>query len=412
MSPSKKRRKSESHEPPKISCASTWVSPASVEEASSSSPCVSHEFYFQLVMTPALGDGFRLRFRRHYADKVRRSEILSDPLAVPVRDASMTTEVDLEQLRNWNNSESFFVEQIMMDKDGKYLVKWFGFTQRCNTWEFLHNEAPALKRSYAMVKKALGSISKRYGIPMPPKTQTDFESTMFINRFRLQSTINNYGKSWTHVEDWLQLEEGVPVFKYSPVRLLSPRAKERVAKMTLREGCSCVTCDLQCSCQGTCGPACICPDLCSQRYLVEGRTLPLILFRVLQRGWGLFAVEPIPKYVFVVEFVGQVKLVEEMKPESDWSYTIPLNKGKMVVDAKDYGNEARFVNHSCDPNLEVRPVYLDVAKVARKSFHRIVFFSKRRIESGEELTLDYTKAGMKKTGLKCLCCASVCRKEF
>lgn len=46
------------------------------------------------------------------------------------------------------------------------------------------------------------------------------------------------------------------------------------------------------------------------------------------------------------------------------------------------GNEARFINHCCDPNCYTKTVTVGGAK-------HIAIYSKRPIRAGEELTYDY-----------------------
>lgn len=57
-----------------------------------------------------------------------------------------------------------------------------------------------------------------------------------------------------------------------------------------------------------------------------------------------------------------------------------------TVDSTVYGNISHFFNHSCDPNLVVRPCFL--ASQDRR-FHDLCFFSCRDIQAGEELCFDY-----------------------
>ena len=52
-------------------------------------------------------------------------------------------------------------------------------------------------------------------------------------------------------------------------------------------------------------------------------------------------------------------------------------------DAQLKGNAARFINHSCEPNL--RPQFLRTSTV----FPQVGLFAKRNIEAGEELTFTY-----------------------
>ena len=53
-----------------------------------------------------------------------------------------------------------------------------------------------------------------------------------------------------------------------------------------------------------------------------------------------------------------------------------------IVDATKKGNTTRWVNHSCEPNCATRCVVLDGKR-------RVVLYSSRNVEAGEELTYDY-----------------------
>jgi histone-lysine N-methyltransferase SETD1 len=53
-----------------------------------------------------------------------------------------------------------------------------------------------------------------------------------------------------------------------------------------------------------------------------------------------------------------------------------------IIDATFYGNKARYINHSCDPNLKSD-------KLVVNGETHIIFMANRFIESGEELTFDY-----------------------
>lgn len=56
------------------------------------------------------------------------------------------------------------------------------------------------------------------------------------------------------------------------------------------------------------------------------------------------------------------------------------------IDATHFGNEARYINHSCDPNLVVRSVYVEHLD---QRYHRLALFALRDIHEGEELSFDY-----------------------
>lgn len=74
------------------------------------------------------------------------------------------------------------------------------------------------------------------------------------------------------------------------------------------------------------------------------------------KGWGLFATEEIFSGAFVIEYRGEVIDKVELKKrqaishEKNNVYFIFLGND-MFIDATLYGNEARFINHSCYPNV-------------------------------------------------------------
>jgi SET domain-containing protein len=51
------------------------------------------------------------------------------------------------------------------------------------------------------------------------------------------------------------------------------------------------------------------------------------------------------------------------------------------------GNVARFFNHSCNPNLTKKQVYL--GDIGTGYFPRVAFFAARAIAMDEELCMDY-----------------------
>ena len=93
-------------------------------------------------------------------------------------------------------------------------------------------------------------------------------------------------------------------------------------------------------------------------------------------GLGLFAVEPIPKGVRVIEYVGNL-LSEEQYQASRSSYLFDIGP-KVTLDGSPRWNRARYVNHSCRPNCTTKTRKL-----------RVFIHSIRAIKAGEELTYDY-----------------------
>jgi len=72
------------------------------------------------------------------------------------------------------------------------------------------------------------------------------------------------------------------------------------------------------------------------------------------------------------------------------------------------GNCSRFVNHSCDPNMQNYQVWIENLD---RRLPRIAFFARRDIKPGEELVFDYKyETGAAKQRLLCYCGAANCRK--
>jgi histone-lysine N-methyltransferase SUV39H len=94
-----------------------------------------------------------------------------------------------------------------------------------------------------------------------------------------------------------------------------------------------------------------------------------------------------------------------------------LGHAKYAVDARFKGNLARFINHSCNPNLCINPSW---SSNLDRDQPTIAFFSCRNIAKGEELFIDYNAAlddcdihdvdeEEKNQSFVCKCGASNCR---
>lgn len=102
------------------------------------------------------------------------------------------------------------------------------------------------------------------------------------------------------------------------------------------------------------------------------------------QGRGAFAKRPIKKGTKLIEYVGEVISHEE----ADRRYPEDRNQrhhtflftidNKRIIDAAYGGNDARFINHSCDPNC----ISIDYGG-------EIFIEAKRDIAAGEELAYDY-----------------------
>lgn len=127
-------------------------------------------------------------------------------------------------------------------------------------------------------------------------------------------------------------------------------------------------------------------------------------------GMGLFAKTNIPKGTRIIEYTGERVpltnlLTDNHENESNKVYFFYLTQ-RTVIDGSRNGNEARFANHSCDPNCETY-----------NFDDRIFLYAMRDIIQGEELTYDYhLKPALRVAGKKfkkkdypCNCGSTNCR---
>jgi hypothetical protein len=104
----------------------------------------------------------------------------------------------------------------------------------------------------------------------------------------------------------------------------------------------------------------------------------------LIHGYGVFAVRRIRKGTTVVEYLGDrvshAQADERYKDKrADDNHTFLFTvDARTVIDAGVDGNEARYINHACDPNCES-------ATENRRVFIRAI----RTIQPEEELSYDY-----------------------
>ena len=108
-------------------------------------------------------------------------------------------------------------------------------------------------------------------------------------------------------------------------------------------------------------------------------------------GYGVFAKEKIPKGTRLIEYKGKRRTHEEADelaegdPDSGHTFLFTLNDD-YIVDANKRGNEARWINHSCEPNCEA---VIEEHPNGKRKKDRIYIETTRTIAKGEELTYDY-----------------------
>jgi SET domain-containing protein len=112
-------------------------------------------------------------------------------------------------------------------------------------------------------------------------------------------------------------------------------------------------------------------------------------------GLGLFAVAPIRKGKFIIEYWGKRVLWEKANLYS--KYLFDVDDDRWALDGSDRRNTARYINHSCRPNAEARMVRGEIR------IHAI-----KNIQPGDEITYDYGREYfddiISPIGCKCAAC--------
>lgn len=195
-----------------------------------------------------------------------------------------------------------------------------------------------------------------------------------------------------------------------------------------------------------CNSLCSCSENCRNRVTQKGVKLHFEVFKTRDRGWGLRSWDPIRAGTFICEYIGEVVDKIEVNDYSEeehynfratyldektqkWNHSPELigepsnNQSEIfkplpvIINAKNVGNVARFINHSCSPNVLWQPVLYDHNE---EGYPHIMFFAIKHIPPMTELTFDYGVSGDNglsslagiKGPKKCLCGSPQCRGLF
>ncbi|XP_018111224.1 histone-lysine N-methyltransferase SUV39H2 isoform X2 [Xenopus laevis] len=365
--------------------------------------------------------------------------------------------------KNLNNYEVEYLCDYRIEKGvEKFLVKWKGWPESSNSWEPTRNlKCPTLlkqfysdlyKYFYALKPNKKGVIKNN--IKSLDPSLSDYIVKKAKQRIVLRRWEEELNRKKSHsgmlfVENVVDLE-GPPIdFYYINDYKASPGVN------TLGEaivGCECSDCFKGKCCPTEagvlfaynehkqikippgrpiyeCNSRCKCGPDCPNRVVQKGPPYSLCIFRTDNgRGWGVRTLQKIKKNSFVMEYVGEVITSEEAERRGQqydsrgitYLFDLDYEADEFTVDAARYGNVSHFVNHSCDPNLQVFNVFIDNLDVR---LPRIALFSTRSIKAGEELTFDYQMKGSgdlstdsidmspakKRVRIACRCGAATCR---
>jgi len=111
----------------------------------------------------------------------------------------------------------------------------------------------------------------------------------------------------------------------------------------------------------------------------QKRTVRIEVRQSAVHGRGVYATQFIPKGTRIIEYTGErTSCAAAPNDENDpHTFNFGLDNGQ-VINPEIGGNEARWINHSCDPNCE-----------AAEEDDRIFIDAIRDIRAGEELFYDY-----------------------
>eukprot|EP00899_Mesostigma_viride_P015997 jgi/Mesvir1/24399/Mv11067-RA.1 len=126
------------------------------------------------------------------------------------------------------------------------------------------------------------------------------------------------------------------------------------------------------------------------------------------RGWGMVADADIEPGTFIIEYCGEVisddeaaRRVEDYEERGITDHYILTLSGSEVIDAYAKGSDARFINHSCDPNCETQKWTVN-GEVC------VGIFATKRIPKGTEFTYDYKFEYFGGPKTRCRCGATKC----
>nr|DAD30408.1 TPA_asm: hypothetical protein HUJ06_009259 [Nelumbo nucifera] len=201
-----------------------------------------------------------------------------------------------------------------------------------------------------------------------------------------------------------------------------------------------------------CGRKCGCGPGCVNRTSQRGLKYRLEVFRTPNKGWAVRSWDSIPSGAPVCEYTGILMRTDELENVSENNYifeidclqtmkgldgrerrlrdvSIPTttnldrtddkkleNVPEFCIDAASVGNVARFINHSCEPNLFVQCVLSSHHDI---KLARVMLFAADNIPPLQELTYDYgyvldsvmgANGEIKK--MPCYCGAVDCRKRL
>ncbi|XP_045541652.1 histone-lysine N-methyltransferase EHMT1 isoform X1 [Papilio machaon] len=182
-------------------------------------------------------------------------------------------------------------------------------------------------------------------------------------------------------------------------------------------------CNQTCACNArTCGNRVI-----SRLQQLGSLGARVAVVRTSRCGWALRALQPLLSGAPAALYCGELlpHTAADARAHDHYMFALDLKQDllddgggggerggevaeQLCVDAAQFGSAARFINHSCRPNLAPVRVFTDVRDLRLPN---VALFALRDIAAGEELTFDYGDKfwSVKSKFMKCECDAPDCR---
>ncbi|MEK7148549.1 MAG: SET domain-containing protein [Patescibacteria group bacterium] len=121
-------------------------------------------------------------------------------------------------------------------------------------------------------------------------------------------------------------------------------------------------------------------------------------------GLGLFALEPIKRGTWIIEYVGKILRGKEITQHPANKYLFETSNRRMI-DGSMRSNTARYINHSCKPNCSIE---IFGGRVFVKAIKRILPESELTYDYGKEYIEEYIKP----YGCRCAPCKTPSGSEL
>ncbi len=123
---------------------------------------------------------------------------------------------------------------------------------------------------------------------------------------------------------------------------------------------------------------------------IETGYLPPVVVRWVsdQIGWGVFAARDFTAREYIAQYTGVLRKWRRSDRKNGYCFEYVHLSGEstpFLIDAREQGGIARYINHSANPNL-----YPTLATVG--DITRVILLTKQRVLKGEQLSYDYGPA--------------------